>query len=162
MAVSILNSLAKDEDIDLTDKTYELVKTYIVSNHHDFKIPVVNLDNPEDDVKGVGRGFGIYDPTTSNYYIFNYILEGFLSSHGYPFHKIMREFAERKYIIPTYNEDGTIKTTSIQKKYKGRNIRFYCFPIKKAENIEESEEIKKKSINSNFHYLIMGTKIKYP
>ena len=142
MAVNILNNLSKAEDIDVTEKAYEFTKSYIVANHSRFAWYTTSICKlaPEDDVREKTiLPIGVYDKGI--YYIFLHELETFMNKNGFKFHKTVNEFAKRGYIIPALNKDGTIKSASVQKKYKNHNVRMYAFPIKEVVSPAMPDEI---------------------
>ena len=151
MATDILKNLANSKDIDITDKCYQYIVSWIVGNHKSFdtyKTTQTNYEknyatlNPADDLVETNRtqkSFGIYDKGV--YYVLRHILEDKLESKGYSYRKIVSEFGKRGYIKPTKDRNGQISTNTVQRKYRGINARFFAFPI---DNINKfwSDEIK--------------------
>jgi len=142
MAVNILNSLSKAEDIDVVTKAYDYILSYITANHSRFATytSMVKEDQPEEDVLESGITFGIYE--NGVYYIFLHELESYMKRNGFQYHKLVNEFAQRGLITPAFNDDGTIKSASIQKKYRNRNVRMYAFPVEQIiEPVENSNSV---------------------
>ncbi len=142
MAITILNSLVKAEDMDIVTKAYEDIISYITANHTRFAkyTSMVKEDEPEEDVKEFGVGLGLFD--NGVYYVFTHALKKYMLSEGYQYLKLVNEFAERGLITPALNEDGTIKSASIQKKYRNQNLRMYCFPVKQIiKPVENSNSV---------------------
>lgn len=145
MGLEILDNLAKQQDIDIVDKCYEYIKSWILANHNSFDEYAIRgafenpKENPENDLmsRSSSRSMGLYHNNV--YYVHRSVLEDKLKSSGYSYLKIVREFAKRGYITPTTDENGNILENTIQKKYRGRNARMFAFPIETIENLEEEE-----------------------
>ncbi|MBP3800650.1 MAG: hypothetical protein J6I85_01245 [Clostridia bacterium] len=146
MGIEILDNLAKQQDIDIVDKCYEYIKSWILANHNSFDEYVIRAQfenpkiNPENDLmtrNSSSRSMGLYNNNV--YYVHRSVLEDKLKSSGYSYLKIVREFAKRGYITPTTDENGNILENTIQKKYRGRNARMFAFPIDVIDNLEEEE-----------------------
>lgn len=153
MAITILNSLVKAEDMDVVTKAYDDIISYITANHSRFAkyTSMVKEDEPEEDVKEWCVGLGLFE--NGVYYIFSHALKKYMLSEGYQYLKLVNEFAERGLITPAFNENGTIKSASIQKKYRNHNVRMYAFPV---------EQIIKPVENSNSVYpLPKGIKVSH-
>ena len=128
MGLDILNDLNKKDDIDIVEKCYEKVSNWIVSNHRRFDkyIDEIDRENPENDVEGgTTESFGVFEDGT--YFVFRNVLENYMVHNGYSYNKMVKDFAKRGYIVPTRNKDGSIKTTSVQKKYRNKNVRMFAF-----------------------------------
>lgn len=140
MGIEVLNSLNKSKDIDVTEKAYEYVKSYIVANHDRFSnfTSVIYTLAPEDDIFGGYSPIGVKDKGV--YYMFLHEFENLMIKNKFPYHKVAKEFAQRGYIQPTLNEDGTIKSPTVQKKVHNRNIRCYAFYIPEVEKYPNSGE----------------------
>lgn len=139
VGIEILNNLSRAEDIDVTEKCYETLKSYIIANHHRFGTYILPTlqESPEDDVKNFSSvPLGVYENGT--YYMFIHEVENFMNKNNFNYRKMMKEFAQRGYIIPSYKADGTLKSTSVQKKYHNHNTRVYAFPV---EEIVKATEI---------------------
>ena len=123
MSVSILDSLLKAEDIDVTEKAYEYIKGYTLSNHSRFNAYRHGTkDYLEDDILGSSfNSFGLYDNNV--YYYFTHQLQEILNNAGYDAYKILAE----------KNADGSIKSASKQKKYRNKNIRVYAIPLEPVD-----------------------------
>lgn len=146
MGLEILDNLAKQQDIDIVDKCYEYIKSWILANHKSFDEYAVrgyyenSKLNPEDDLISKGsnsRSMGLFHSNV--YYVHRSVLEDKLKSSGYSYNKIIREFAKRGYITPKTDDKGNILENTVQKKYRGRNARMFAFPIEPIENLEEEE-----------------------
>lgn len=146
MGLEILDNLAKQQDIDIVDKCYEYIKSWILANHKSFDEYAVRGHyensklNPEDDLISKGsnsRSMGLFHSNV--YYVHRSVLEDKLKSSGYSYNKIIREFAKRGYITPKTDDNGNIIENTIQKKYRGRNARMFAFPIEPIENLGEEE-----------------------
>lgn len=136
MGISILDELNKKEDIDVVEKCYDRISNWIVSNFRRFdkyvdikKIDMTKLENDVDG--GATESLGIYEKGT--FYVFRNAVEDFLTHNGYSYNKMVKDFAERKYIVPTFDNNGKIKTPSIQKKYRNVNVRMFAFPMEQVE-----------------------------
>lgn len=146
MGLEILDNLAKQQDIDIVDKCYEYIKSWILANHNSFDEYAIRGHyensklNPEDDLISKGsnsRSMGLFHSNV--YYVHRSVLEDKLKSSGYSYLKIVREFAKRGYITPTTDNKGNILENTVQKKYRGRNARMFAFPIEPIENLGEEE-----------------------
>lgn len=146
MGLEILENLAKQQDIDIVDKCYEYIKSWILANHNSFDqynaiAPIGNPNlNPENDLmsrSSSSRSMGLF--SNDVYYVHRSVLEDKLKSSGYSYLKIVREFAKRGYITPTTDENGNISENTVQKKYRGRNARMFAFPIAPIEKLDEEE-----------------------
>lgn len=145
MGLDILNELNKKDDIDIVEKCYDRVSNWIVANHERFSKyrDIDYMSSAEDDVTCSSiESLGIYQNGT--YFVFRNALEDYMLHKGYSYNKMVRDFAKRGYINPTRNEDGSIKTTSVQKRYRNTNVRMFAFPI---ERIEENDDKYKISIS---------------
>ena len=129
IGVTILNQLKKANEMDGIDKIYDEVKEFIMTNESSFAVytKYVSAYTPENDVYEKGYCLGIKEGNI--YYVFHNRLKEFLLKNNYSYLKVTQEFARRKYITPSYKSDGSIKTTTVQKKYKNVNLRFYAFPM---------------------------------
>lgn len=138
VGIQILNSLARAEDIDVTEKCYDTLKSYIIANHHRFGkyvLPTLQ-ESPDDDVRNYASvPLGVYEDGT--YYMFIHEVENFMIKNKFNYRKMMKEFAERGYIRPSLKEDGSLKSTSVQKKYHNHNTRFYAFEIEEIVKATE-------------------------
>lgn len=143
MGLDILNELNKKDDIDIVQKCYDRVSNWLVANFRRFdryKDPTSIYDKVENDVSGGStESLGIYDNGT--YFVFRNALEDFMVHNGYSYNKMIKDFAKRKFIIPTYNSDGTIKTPSMQKKYRNTNVRMFAFPMEQIDTTNDKLEI---------------------
>lgn len=154
MAKFILKKLDKSQDMDIIDKAYEYIISWIVSNHKSFdlyKEPItthltnkglIEKLNPQNDLvenERTKKSFGIFDKDV--YYIFRDILEDKLENKGYSYRKIITEFAQRGYIAPTRDKDGNISTTTVQKKYRNVNTRMFAFPVEIINKFLEGKEL---------------------
>ncbi len=151
MAQFILEKLDKSNDIDIVDKCYEYIVSWLKGHHKQFdrvkksltKAEKTELElNPENDVVEDSRttSLGIYNEGT--YYVLRNVLEDLLKSRGYSYYKITKEFANRGYIIPKKGEDGQIISVSTEKKFRGSNVRMFEFPIFKTEKMSYDKRIK--------------------
>lgn len=148
MGIEILNNLENQKDIDIIDKCYEYIKSWILSNHKAFdkykeyfSFEDPRLETEEDLVEksSNSKSFGIYENNV--YYVHRAILEDKLKSSGYSYNKTVREFAKRGYITPKTDEQGNILENTIQKKFRGKNARMFAFPMEPAgEELEEDEK----------------------
>lgn len=138
VGLQILNSLSRAEDIDVVEKCYETLKSYIIANHHRFSkyiLPTLQ-ESPEEDVTNYASvPLGVYENGT--YYMFIHEVENFMNKNKFNYRKMMKEFAQRDYITPSYKGDGTLKSTSVQKKYHNHNTRFYAFEIEEIVKATE-------------------------
>lgn len=143
MAKNILNNLNKEKDIDIIEKAYEQVSSWIIANTGNFgKIYYKNgYANNTKEFLSNQTNFGLYEEENNNYFVHINVLKDYLISHKYNYTKTVKEFAKRGYIIPSYNDDGTIKATTIQKKYLNINHRMFWFCFAKADENEENENI---------------------
>lgn len=149
MAREILENLDKSKDIDIVDRCYEYIVSWIKANHRNFdeyKPALWDEDNyinqdPKDDLrtKYSSKVLGLYD--NNAYFVFRYALEDKLTSKGYSYRTMVKKFAERGYIIPTKNANGELKTTTVVKKYRDEPTRFFQFPIYMMEEKTEEEKI---------------------
>lgn len=129
MGVTILNQLKKSNEMDEIDTAYDEVKEFIITNHKYFAVytKYVSVYQPQDDIYDSSYCLGLREGNT--YYVLNNKLKEFLQKKNYSHLKITQEFARRKYIIPSYKADKSIKTPTVQKKFKNVNLRFYAFPM---------------------------------
>lgn len=162
MAEEILEGLDKAEEIDIVEKCYELISSWILSHHSHFNKPDKSIEGfneidrqkyIEQDINQISSNtsYGLYEEGT--YYVFPNVLRGEIENQGYSFRKITSEFAKRGYIKAERNNRGKLISTSIQKTFKGVNTRFYAFKLldKKKyteKEIEKIEEQAKKLIES--------------
>ena len=148
MGIEILNNLENQKDIDIIDKCYEYIKSWILSNHKAFdkykeyfSFEDPRLETEEDLVEksSNSKSFGIYENNV--YYVHRAILEDKLKSSGYSYNKTVREFAKRGYITPKTDEQGNILENTIQKKFRGKNARMFAFPMEPVgEELKEDEK----------------------
>jgi zinc finger CHC2-family protein len=147
MGIEILNNLESQRDIDIVDKCYEYIKSWILSNHKSFDkykeyfaFEDPKLETEEDVVEktSTSKSFGIYQNNV--YYVHRAILEDKLKASGYSYNKIVREFAKRGYITPKTDEQGNILENTIQKKFRGKNARMFAFPMQPVEKELEEDE----------------------
>ena len=151
MAFDILENLDNAKEIDIVDKCYEYIVSWIVGNHKSFDTYKTNIGpgyettynnlHPEEDLIETDRtkkSFGIYHDGV--YYLLRYVLEDKLESKEYNYKKIVSEFAKRGYIKPVKDEEGNIVTTTTQKKYRGANTRMFAFPVEMMNKILSQEE----------------------
>lgn len=166
MGKEILSNLESQKDIDIIDKCYEYIKSWILSNHKSFdkykeyfSFEDPRLETEEDVVEktSTSRSFGLYQNNV--YYIHRYILEDKLKSSGYSYNKIVREFAKRGYIIPKRDEQGNILENTVQKKFRGKNARMFAFPIKPVER-ELSEDERKERVEEFLSMVSTGMSVK--
>lgn len=153
MAKFILDKLDKSNDIDIVDKCYEYIVSWLKGHHKQFDKFKDNGNpkhrnemtlNPDDDVVYTDRStsLGIYDDGT--YYVLRSVLEDLLTAKKFNYYKMTKEFAKRGYIRPKVGKDGKLISTSIEKKFRGSNTRVFEFPIFEMENVltdEEREEV---------------------
>lgn len=151
MALEILKKLDSAKDIDIVEKCYEYIVSWIVGNHKSFDTYKKNVGkkyeitynelHPEEDLTETDRtkkSFGIYHNGT--YYLLRYVLEDKLESKNYNYKKIISEFSKRGYITPVRDEDGNIVTNTTQKKYRGANTRMFAFPVEMMNKALSQEE----------------------
>lgn len=141
MAKEILDNLNKKSEIDIIEKAYEQVSSWIIANTGNFGTIYYkeNYDKRKSEYLSNKSNFGLYENENNNYFLHINVLKDYLISHKYNYSKIIKEFAKRGYIIPTYNDDGTIKSTTIQKKYLNINHRMFWFHFDKADENETSD-----------------------
>ena len=163
MAEEILEALDKAEEIDIVEKCYELISSWILSNHKHFNKTNKVAEKAFDEVDRQGYAECDIDPITPNasyglyengiYYVFPNVLRDEISNLGYAFRKITSEFARRGYIIPERDKKGKLISTSIQKNYRGTNTRFYAFKLLELKKYTEKEieEIKEQARKVNEH-----------
>lgn len=162
MAKFILNKLDKSNDIDIVDKCYEYIVSWLKGHHKQFdrvkkaasKTEKTELQlNPDNDVVEDSRttSLGIYDEGT--YYVLRNVLEDLLNSRGYNYYKITKEFANRGYIIPKKGENGQIISVSMEKKFRGSNVRMFEFPIFSTERMSEE---KRKKVKEDYRAQLQG------
>ena len=145
MAKEILDNLDKSKEIDIVDKCYAYISSWIKANYKYFdryktiRNEQEEIDDPENDLKSNSNSktLGLYDD--NSYFVFRYALEDKLSSKGYSYRTMTRKFVERGYIIPTLNVNGEFETATVLKKYRKRATRFFQFPIDRMEDVGEEE-----------------------
>ncbi|MBR2588582.1 MAG: DUF927 domain-containing protein, partial [Bacilli bacterium] len=138
MGLEILQQLSKKDEIDIVETCYEKVIEWIIANYDAFSKPMPDncyynqrtYEIENDIFESKYRPYGLYCNNT--YYVFRNVLENFLESNGFSYKKMIKDFAKRNYIAPTRNEDGSIKTLTVQKKYRNVNIRMFAFPVEPA------------------------------
>ncbi len=162
MAKEILDNLDSSKDIDIVDKCYEYISSWIIGNHKCFdKYKRTERDyeetdlkmHPENDIENSEssrKTYGLYN--NGVYYVLRYILEDKLNEKGFSYRKIVSEFGKRGYIQTEKNKQGQITSNSIQKKYRGMNTRFFAFPIEMIEKVLSEEEFKhaEKDLDAQF------------
>lgn len=150
MGREILNNLAKSRDIDIVEKSYEYIESWLLGHHKffdqykelsEFENPRLNPEEDLVDNMSNRKSFGIYQNNT--YYVHRFILQDKLEKKGFSYLKTVREFAKRGYIIPTTDKTGNILESTVQKKFRGKNVRMFAFPIKQIEQPLNEEERKK-------------------
>lgn len=162
MGMEILENLSQAKDIDIVDKCYEYVKSWLFSNHKSFdrykepsKFENPKL-NPEEDIlesSSNSKSFGVYDNNV--YYVHRAILEDKLKAQGYSYLKIVREFAKRGYTTATRDNAGNIAENTVQKKFRGKNARMFAFPIEPLE--EPITEKEREKLEEEQQYTVLGT-----
>lgn len=154
MGLEILEKLGTAKEIDVVEKAYENIKSWIISNYKFFDM--VKLPNERnyaaDDVvsNNFRESFGLYD--NDIYYVHRNILKDWLEQNNYSYKKIINGFAEKGYILVSKDENGKIKDKAIQKKFRGINHRMYAFkfdvdtngPVK--ENFESYSSLESKVV----------------
>lgn len=162
MAEQILNSLDKSNEIDLIDKCYDYITSWILSNHRYFDIysdrAEESTKQDDDDImhSSKAKSFGIYERGV--YYLHSSILVDKLKSAGYASRKILSEFGKRGYIVTSTDENGKLLTNTVQKKIRGKNARMYAFPIEDSEEmIKEKEEREKRQQEEIEEFIRTGT-----
>lgn len=157
MAKEILANLDSSKDIDIVDKCYEYISSWIIGNHRCFdKYKRTERDYEETDLKmhpendlensdSSRKTYGLYN--NGVYYVLRYILEDKLNEKGFSYRKIVSEFGKRGYIQTEKNEHGQIISNTIQKKYRGINTRFFAFPQEMLETILTEEKFKKAELD---------------
>lgn len=164
MAEKILEGLDKAEEIDIADKCYELITSWILSHHTHFNKPDKSIEGfneidrqsyIEQDINPIksNTSYGLYEEGT--YYVFPNVLRKEIENQGYLFRKITSEFAKRGYIKAEIDNKGKLISTSIQKTFKGVNTRFYAFKLLNKKKYAEDEsrnilEQEQKKMASNF------------
>lgn len=150
MGREILNNLAKGKEIDIVEKSYEYIESWLLGHHKffdqykepsEFENPRLNPEEDLVDSMVNGKSFGIYQ--NNIYYVHRFILQDKLEKKGFSYLKTVREFAKRGYIIPTIDKNGNILENTVQKKFRGRNVRMFAFPMKPIEQPLNKEERKK-------------------
>lgn len=154
MAEFILKNLDNSKDIDIVEKAYEYITSWLISNHKSFDLykdpktthlkggKLIEKLNPENDLvenERTKKSFGIYDKGV--YYVHRAILEDKLDAKNYSYRKIVMEFAKRGYIIPTRDKQGNIKTTTVEKKCRDINSRMFAFPVEVINQFLEGKEL---------------------
>lgn len=135
---------------DGIDKCYEYILNWIIANVDSFNRYKKKTDfqkkyklDMEDDINELENNrnsLGIYEDEKGTFNVFRYLIEDKIKSRGYKYRRTIAEFAKRGYIIPQKHADGSVDNT-VQKKYRGINTRFYCFPIEQIESkLSESEQ----------------------
>ena len=148
MGLEILKKLPTSQEIDIIEKSYKDVYSWILSNNSSFDIyKEPKSGDLTDDVvhQGFGKSFGLYDNDV--YYVHTNILKDWFDKNNYSERKILSGWAEKGYILTNTNSKGKVEN-AIQKKFKGRNARMVAFPMKVAQATENQrkrveEEIKK-------------------
>lgn len=129
MGLEILDKLGTAKEIDVVEKAYENIKSWIISNYKFFdmvKAPSERNYVADDVVSNNFReSFGLYD--NGIYYIHRNILKDWLEQNNYSYKKIINGFAEKGYILVSRDENGKIKDKAVQKKFRGINHRMYAF-----------------------------------
>ncbi len=159
MAREILEKLDKSKDIDVVDKCYTYISSWIKANHRNFdehkpdlwdESNYINQD-PKDDLrtKNISKSLGLYED--NSYFVFRYALEDKLTSKGYSYRTMVKKFAERGYITSTKNANGDLKTTTVVKRYRDSVTRFFQFPIDMMEEKTEEEKIEEKIREQEFN-----------
>lgn len=153
MGINILETLDKSNEIDVVDKCYNYIISWILSSHKSFEEYAENLnyDRLDEDLITTynHKSFGIYDKNI--YYVLPNILNDKLENSGYPTRKILSEFGKRGYILTT-QRDGKIIANSIQKKFRGKNVRMYAFPIEEAEETKEIRVKREEEKNLDYDF----------
>ena len=153
MARIILDNLDNSKDIDIVDKCYEYISSWIIGNHksfdtykrteQDYEKTDLRMHPENDLVDGdkIRKSYGIYNQGV--YYLLRYVLEDKLNDRGFSYRKTVSEFGKRGYIQVQRDEQGQIISNTIQKKYRGANTRFFAFPVEMFEKVLSEEEFKK-------------------
>lgn len=136
MGLDILNRLPKKNDIDIVEKCYEQVHSWLLSNYRYFDVYTHTVDNPnkqfeKEDIQPQSfsntKSFGLYEDGT--YYVLRGVLEEFLTKKHYSYTKMVRDFAKRDYILSKKDNKGNVISPTIQKKFRNTNARVFAFPI---------------------------------
>lgn len=140
MGLNILEQLSTSQEINVVDKAYEQVSSWILANYKSFDTyREENIDGDDaNDVESnsYGTSYGLYDEGV--YYVHRYILDNWFKKHNYSTRKIIDGFIKRGYITIKRDEKGKIKDKAIQKKFRGVNCRMYAFPMKNVPEIIET------------------------
>jgi uncharacterized protein (DUF927 family) len=96
MGIKILNDLQLAEEIDIVEKAYQNIKSYILANHVFFGTytSFVSEYKLAEDVAGVGCNLGIRENNV--YYVFAHKLRQIMMQNGYNPNQFLREFARRR------------------------------------------------------------------
>ena len=120
MAMQILDNLEDEQEADSTDRAYEFIREWVISNSLGFT----------DKAK---ERFGFYDEDEKAYYIFPYILEKILKENNFSYRKTIKTLGDRGQIEASY--EGDKKRYSIKKRFNGLSGRFIKI---KFEDLEET------------------------
>lgn len=120
MAMQILGNLEDEQEADSTDRAYEFIREWTMSNNIGF------TDKAKERA-------GFYDNEEKAYYIFPHVLEKVLAEYGYSYRKTLKTLGDRGQIGISYS--GTKKQYSVIKRFDGKPGRFIEIHF---DDIEES------------------------
>lgn len=150
MGLEILDSLSKQKDIDVVEKCYEQICSWLLSNYRFFDIYTHSAKKENENFRFEdiqpqtytnSKTLGLYEKGT--YYVLRGVLEEFLTKNGFSYNEMVREFAKRNYILSKKDSTGKIISPTIQKKFRDVNARMFAFPLETVgfEVFEEQEII---------------------
>lgn len=127
MGLNILEKLGTSQEIDVVEKAYLEITSWILSNYKAFDKYKTDYKTEYDDTESSSfkESFGLFDKGV--YYVHTSILKEWLRKHNYSTRKIIDGLADRHYIDVNISESGKVEK-AIQKKFRGVNNRMYAFP----------------------------------
>jgi len=127
MGLEILEKLGTAQEIDVVEKAYLEITSWILSNYKAFDKYKIENYTEYDDTESCSfkESFGLFDKGV--YYVHTSILKEWLRKHNYSTRKIIDGLADRHYIDVNISESGKVEK-AIQKKFRGINNRMYAFP----------------------------------
>ncbi len=127
MGLEILEKLGTAQEIDVVEKAYLEITSWILSNYKSFDKYKIENYTEYDDTESCSfkESFGLFDKGV--YYVHTSILKEWLRKHNYSTKKIINGLADRHYINVNITESGKVER-AIQKKFRGVNNRMYAFP----------------------------------
>lgn len=121
MAVTSVDILSDAQEEDYTDRAWDFTLSWLLSNSERFKEDVHQ------------ESYGRYDAMSMQYWVVPKIYKDALQDAGFSASRVLKEFAEKKYIESEKNRGQT--TPSVRKLWRDVRCRMIVFNVSGQENL---------------------------